>query len=63
MIGITVGLLFLLLALFWSYCRWKYSYWSSKGVRGPTPVPGFGNLIRLFFGERWNYAKDVSVFF
>ncbi|KAI1298594.1 Cytochrome P450 3A11 [Halotydeus destructor] len=38
----------LLVSAYWWYKR-TYSFWSRRGVKGPTPLPFFGNMIPLFF--------------
>ena len=61
MIAETVGLIIVILFLIWIYCKKKFSYWSSKGIRGPKPTVLFGNTLELFTGKRWLWIKDVSI--
>ncbi|CAG9787817.1 unnamed protein product [Diatraea saccharalis] len=44
----SLTLLVILISIFFLYYKKKYSYWSNKGVKGPTPWPvvgNFGNII------------------
>ena len=63
MIAEVVGVIIVLLSFAWAYSRWKFSYWSSKGIRGPKPTLLLGNAIELFTGKRWIWIKDVSIAF
>nr|WIT94143.1 cytochrome P450 monooxygenase CYP347E7 [Euwallacea interjectus] len=39
------------LILFLSWMRSKYSYWEKRGVKGPTPIPLFGNIAKHVLGR------------
>src|SRR2546423_1146647 len=41
--------LLLLVALMIRKYRQTYSFWSLRGVAGPTPLPFFGNSLPAFF--------------
>lgn len=46
--------------LLWAYCRWRHSYWASRGVATPPVVP-FMDLMHTFFaGQRWVHMDKVS---
>jgi len=48
-----------------------YSYWTRKGIRGPTPLPIFGNFLSILFRNQmkrhmeWmnNYGKIYGTYF
>lgn len=35
----------------------KYSYWRRRGIKGPTPLPFFGNTLESFFRD----IRDVDL--
>lgn len=50
---------FVAFVTFLLYSKWTHSYWSRRGIRGPAPMPIFGNMFEYFkmqkhFGEVYN---------
>ncbi|KAL0110953.1 hypothetical protein PUN28_012777 [Cardiocondyla obscurior] len=33
------------------YFTWNFDFWKSRGVRGPQPIPGFGNVKDVILGK------------
>ncbi|XP_028165227.1 cytochrome P450 6B7-like [Ostrinia nubilalis] len=52
-----------ILCSFYLYARKKYSYWSDKGVKGPTPFPIVGNFgsVILVKDSVQQYIKTVHL--
>lgn len=54
---IVSAILFLAVSML-LYYRNKHSYWQSKGVIGPKPLPVLGNLLPLLLEDRMQLEKD-----
>nr|WBG54464.1 cytochrome P450 [Austinograea rodriguezensis] len=44
--------------LLWAYSKWRHSYWSSKGVASPPPLPVVGHMHSFITGQRWIYVDE-----
>jgi len=44
---ILCGIVALILAVYY-YLTSTFDFWKSRGVRGPRPIPGFGNFKDVF---------------
>lgn len=53
----VAALLFFLISAY-LYFRNKYSYWEKRGIKGPKPVPVFGNLFSMAINDRWKLGRD-----
>ncbi|CAG2178366.1 unnamed protein product, partial [Oppiella nova] len=40
------------------YLTRNFNHWSKKGVKGPKPIPGFGNILSPFLTEQIILEKD-----
>ncbi|XP_024880595.1 cytochrome P450 6B2-like, partial [Temnothorax curvispinosus] len=68
--GILCGIVALILALYY-YLTLNFDFWKSRGVRGPRPIPLFGNFKDVTFSKisahnyltkMYNKYKDEPLF-
>nr|XP_012223626.1 PREDICTED: probable cytochrome P450 6a14 [Linepithema humile] len=54
--GIAIAIL-----LFYYYFTSTFNFWKSRGVRGPRPIPIFGNIKNVMLGKKFigDYLTDV----
>lgn len=54
--GIAVAIL-----LFYYYFTSTFPFWKLRGIRGPRPIPVFGNLKDVMFGKKFigDYLMEI----
>ncbi|KMQ82117.1 cytochrome p450 6a2 [Lasius niger] len=66
---ILCGIAAILFAVYY-YLTSTYDFWKSRGIRGPQPIPGFGNFKDVLLNKKaagvylmdmYNEYKDESV--
>lgn len=54
--GIAIAIL-----LFYYYFTSTFNFWKSRGIRGPSPIPIFGNVKDVILGKKFvgDYVMEV----
>ncbi|XP_072756852.1 probable cytochrome P450 6a17 isoform X2 [Anoplolepis gracilipes] len=59
-IEILCGIATVLFAVYY-YLTSTYDFWKSRGIPGPQPIPGFGNIIDIILNKKFigDYLREV----